>query len=178
VLRRRARHRDDHPAGLIRARLTLLAACLAVYLIAAGCGGDGDSGESSSTAADSPPPAGASPSTQAYVRRAIRVCATLQSDLQRVYTEKVGARIPSDAEMVRFTRTTAIPNVERQLAELRRLPQPRQDRETIEAYYAAYERGVAQLKQDPGLVTKTQIPPAFRLSNRIAIRLRMFQCVR
>ena len=150
---------------------------LAAALTAAGCGGD-DSGESSGTATGSSPPAGASPSTQAYVKRAIRVCATLESDLQRVYTERVGARTPSDAEMIRFTRTTAIPNVERQLAELRKLPQPRQDRETVEAYYAAYERGIAQLKQDPGLVTRTQIPPAFRLSNRIATRLGMFQCVR
>ncbi len=79
--------------------------------------------------------------------------------------------------LTRFVESTGIPSVASQLADMRRLPQPRGS-PALERYYAAYELGVAELKRDPGLVVRRRIPPAFEQSNRIAIDLGMPQCVR
>ncbi|MEK6278640.1 MAG: hypothetical protein AABM29_11580 [Actinomycetota bacterium] len=184
MLRRRPRHRHDHPArlsGIRRATLHWAAGLLATGLLAAGCGDGGNDSGSQSADGGSGSQSGDDVSKQAFAKAAIGVCATAQSDLQRVYTVEFGARQPSDAELIRFVKTTAIPNVERQLAKLRALPQPGQDqdRSTMESYYAAYERGIEQLKRDPALVTKPpQIPPAFKQSNRLAIEFGIPACVR
>jgi hypothetical protein len=173
VLRWRARHRDDHPAGLTRTRAPLAlwaAAALAAALPLAGCGGDGDDG-SGARAQDT--------SKREFVTAAIRVCATSQSELQRVYALEFAARTPSDSELVRFTRRVAIPNVASQFKKLLRLPVPEQDRATVERYFEAYVRGVEQLRADPAVVTRPpHIPPAFEQANRLATDLGIPQCVR
>jgi hypothetical protein len=84
----------------------------------------------------------------------------------------------SDRELVAFTKSTAVPNIEHQLERIRALPQPDDDRTTLESYYGAYERGIAQLKEDPALVTEQAVPPAFTSANRLARDYGIADCVR
>jgi hypothetical protein len=169
VLRRRPRNGHDHPAGL-RLRREASALCLAVLaagLVAGGCGGDDNGGGSSAAATKA-----------AFIDRANNVCVRRQEQLQQDYVNAFGGNQPSNTQQIRFTTTTAIPNVEQQLRQLRRLPAPEQDRATLERYFTTYERAIADLKRDPSVVTGATVPASVKAANRLAIDYGIDRCVR
>jgi hypothetical protein len=134
----------------------------------AGCGSDdGDSGGDSGDAA-----------TAAFVKDAEQICADSALQLKVQLTREFGQREISRQELVAFTRSTAIPNIEHQLERVRALTQPDADRSTLQRYYSAYEEGIEQLKQNPSLVNESEVPPAFVEANRLARQYGIDGCVR
>jgi hypothetical protein len=171
VLRRRARHRHDHPAGLNRSRhrsraLAALGVAAAAAALAPACGDDdgGSGGEGSSK--------------QAYVREAEQICRDQALLLKVQLAREFGRAKISDSELVGFTKSTAIPNIEHQLERLQALRQPEEDRTILERYYDEYQRGIEQLKRNPALVTEEAVPPAFTSANELARDYGIGDCVR
>jgi hypothetical protein len=171
VLRRRPRHRHDHPAGLNRFghrswALAALAVAAAAAAIAPACGDDdgGSDGEGSSK--------------QAFVTEAEQICRDQALLLKVQLAREFGRAKISDGELVAFTKSTAIPNIEHQLERLQALPQPEEDRSTLERYYVEYQGGIDQLRRDPALVTERSVPPAFTEANRLAREYGIDDCVR
>jgi hypothetical protein len=134
--------------------------------VASACGDDdGDSGGDGAT-------------KTAFVKDAEQICRDSALQLQVQLTREFGRAKIDRAELVAFTKSTAIPNVEHQLERLRALPQPDDDRSTLSGYYREYERGIEQLREDPSLVTETAVPPAFTRANRLAREYGIGDCVR
>jgi hypothetical protein len=145
-------------------RIALCAVLATAALAAAGCGGD-DGG-------------GPTVSKQDFVKRSEAICVKSQTALAVQLTKDFGHAKISQSELVDFTKTTAIPNIERQLEQLRALPQPDEGSATLERYYAESERGIEQLKQDPSLVNRSTVPPAFTHANALARSFGIVRCVR
>ena len=135
--------------------------------MAVGCGGDDNGGGSSSPS-----------SNEAFVTRANNVCTRLQEEYQQAYVKAFGAKQPTPAQLIQFTISTGIPNVEQQLRELQGLPAPKQDRATLERYFTTYKRAIAALKRDPSVVTRASLPPSVKAANRLALQFGLDRCVR
>jgi hypothetical protein len=170
VLRRRTRNRHDHPAGLNRFRhrsrgLALCAALATAALAVPGCGGNDDGGS-------------ATVSKQDFIKQAEAICTKAQTALALQLTKEFGRAKISKSELVDFTKTAAIPNIEHQLEQIRALPQPDEGGATLERYYAEFERGIEQLKQDPSLVNRSAVPPAVTHANALARSFGIARCAR
>ena len=163
MLRRRARHRHADPARL-SARTRLIAALLPALLagpVAAGCGGDEDSGAVTVATTE------LVPSRPDYVSQADGFCAFYESRVEELGRKRFGlnakdfevlesgrivfkaGRRPPDAEIEDFVVGTAVPNFREEVDELRSLTPPRGDEQRVAAIYDAVERAVDQLEANP-----------------------------
>ena len=117
-------------------------------------------------------------SKPAFVKEAEQICRDQALLLKVQLAREFGRAKISESELVAFTKSTAIPNIEHQLERLRALPQPDEDRSTLEDYYREYERGIEQLRENPSLVTEEAVPPAFTRANQLAREYGIGDCVR
>ncbi|HEV2076209.1 MAG TPA: hypothetical protein VGR10_08205 [Thermoleophilaceae bacterium] len=70
--------------------------------------------------------------------------------------EGVGRRSLTDAELAEIAEETVIPIAEEQLARLRELPRPEEDRELLERIFAAAERDLAELRREPSSIEQPE----------------------
>jgi hypothetical protein len=129
-------------------------------LIAIGCGG----GSSGNDKAD-------------LIAKAEQICKRSADQLNLTISQKFGPGT-TKKQLVQFTKTVALPNIEGQLQQIRALPQPDTERATLQRYYSEYEQGIAELKRNPGLVVGTAIPPAFKRADKLARAYGIGRCVR
>jgi hypothetical protein len=138
--------------GLKRFLLLLLPVAL---LLGAGCGGDD------------------SPSKDEYVAQADAVCRDADDALNQEIQEAFGAKPPTERQIVAFSESNAIPNLEGQLADLRALTPPEGEEETLTRIYDTLEEAIAQIKEDPASDT---VPPALEEARKQAKEFGMVVC--
>ena len=73
----------------------------------------------------------------------------------------------SEAEQIKIVTTAMVPNVSREVKELRALGIPEGDEEKVDAMIGALEEGIETAEQDPQAVTKSS-DVVFGISSRIA----------
>jgi hypothetical protein len=131
-----------------------LAAGLLAAALLVGCGGGDSSTETALSKAT-------------YVKRANLICATANDELEASAKGLFGSRRPTEQELKGFATTFAVPRIEDELAQLRALPAPSGDEQTVSAIYDAAEQGLTKLKQDPRIITEDN-PQAFAKANKLA----------
>ena len=130
---REAKARGGMAKGLAGATI---ATALAVGLIAGGCGGDDDGGDSSLA-------------KQQWIAQADAICAGGAKEIDRQASQTFGGEEPQPAEIERFAEQVAIPTIEREIAQVKALGVPEGDADEIEAIITAAQTGVAQAKENP-----------------------------
>jgi hypothetical protein len=127
--------------------LALLAGVLATGLITAGCGGDdddGNGGSDSATALSKPD----------YVRQANKICKDADAALSNELQDRYPNGAPSEqADVEEAVSEVIVPNFEGQLEDLRALPAPKGDEDTVAAIYDELESAIGKAKEDPGSLT-------------------------
>src|SRR4249919_2911251 len=140
-------------------RGSFVAAAIVVALVLAGCGG----GDSSTTAG--------SISKEEFIAKADAVCKKGTERLQKAIFAALkhpqNLTKVSEAEQIKIVTTAMVPNISREVKELRALGVPDGDQEKIDAMIGALEEGVQTAEQDPQAVTKSS-DVVFGISSRIA----------
>jgi len=143
----------------LRAPAAICAVAIVVAL-GVGCGG----GSSGNDKAD-------------FIAKAEQICKRSAAQLNLTITQKFGPGA-TKADLVQFTKTVALLNIEGQLQQIRALPQPSEDRTTLNRYYSEFERGIAEVKRDPELVVRSSVPAAFRHADKLDRAYGINRCVR
>jgi len=134
---------------------------LIAVLAVAGCGSDDDKG--GSTAAKAP----AGGVTRAsYIKAADAVCQAGSNRMKAVITKLPNN--PSKAQIREFTVKTAIPELNREVRELRALPRPVADKARLDEIYDSLQTAVGQLKTNPDLVSASGPQSPFTKPNQLA----------
>jgi hypothetical protein len=140
----------------VRKPTFFLIPCLIGAALLAGCGGGDDS---SSTEA--------ALSKSAYVKQANAICKQSNDQIEAESKQEFGNQQPTQKQIEQFASNTAIPAVEDQLSQLRALPAPSGDEETVAAIYDAAQEGVDKAKKDPSIIAQDN-PAAFAKANKLA----------
>lgn len=153
----------------MRNRLPTLASALSLIVAVAlsGCGGEGGEEEAGGDGALT---------RAAYIAEGDRICADGTARMARQAIERFGGEQPSGEEARDFGSEVVVPTLEEQLAQLRALPAPAGDRESVGAIYDAVDSGIEELRADPGLLTRPNNGGAFDQANRLARRFGFRQC--
>jgi hypothetical protein len=145
-----------------RGPTTLIVAVFAAALLVAGCGG-GDSDSSGSS--------GGSISKEEFVAKADAICKDgterLQAAIGRILKDQPNITKVSQAEQEKIVTTVLVPNVSKEVKELRALGAPEGDEERVDAMVTALEEGVETAERDPQAVTKSS-DAIFGIASRIA----------
>lgn len=140
-------------------RGAFVAAAMVVALVVAGCGG----GDSSTTAG--------SISKEDFIAKADAICKKGTERLQKAIFAALkhprNLTKVSEAEQIKIVTIAMVPNVSREVEELRALGVPEGDEEKVNAMIGALEEGVETAEQDPQAVTKSS-DVVFGISSRIA----------
>ena len=143
-----------------RGPTTLIVAVIAALLVA-GCGGGGDSSGSSAD----------SISKEEFVAKADAICKDgterLQAAIGRILKDQPNITKVSQAEQEKIVTTVLVPNVSKEVKELRALGAPDGDEERVDAMVTALEEGVETAERDPQAVTKSS-DAIFGIASRIA----------
>jgi hypothetical protein len=130
-----------------------------VALVVAGCGG----GDSSTTVG--------SISKEDFIVKADAICKKGTERLQKAIFAALkhpqNLTKVSEDEQIKIVTTAMVPDVSREVKELRALGIPDGDEEKIDAMIGALEEGVETAEQDPQAVTKSS-DVVFGISSRIA----------
>jgi hypothetical protein len=133
---------------------------MVIALAVAGCGGGSDS--SSSTG---------SISKEQFIAKADAICKRgterLQSAIVTVLKKPQNLAKVSQAKQEKIVTTAMVPNVNREVKELRALGVPDGDEEKVDAIITALEEGVETAERTPEVVTKSS-DAVFGISSRIA----------
>ena len=159
MLRRRARHRNDHRAGLALLALAVLA----------GCGGDDGPDEFS--------PVVSEPLSKVeFLREADRICFSSEARIEAAADDLVTPRRdPDPAEVKRIAISLVVPALESEVKAIRALGAPEGDEREVEAILAATEEGIAAIEADPrGLLDG--VPAPLRRAQRLAETYGSLQC--
>jgi hypothetical protein len=147
-----------------RGVIALAAAALA--LIAPGCGSGGDSSSSIATG---------TLSKEAFIKKADAICAKGSEAMQKgfsVYLRKnkksiIALRHPSKADYQGLIVGVLVPNLEKEIKEIRALGAPSGDEERIEGFLTALEEGIEVAENDPKAVTHSS-EAIFGVGSRLA----------
>ena len=136
----------------------LLLPCLIGGALLAGCGGGDDS---SSTEALS---------KSAYLKQGNEICRNAAHEINTKAQAEFGTQQqPSKEEFSSFITDTALPISEQEISDLRDLPPPAGDEDTVNAIYDAADEGLAKVKDDPTLAAQGgDAGGAFTESNKLA----------
>ena len=151
-----------------RGPLVLIAA-LAMALLAAGCGGGGDSAS------------GESLSKEEFVAKADAICKHSNERMEAGFGKFLKAKgvksltKPSKAEYEKLIGEVMVPNLKREIKELRALGVPDGDEERVEAMLSALEEGEETAERDPKAVTASS-DAVFGIASRIAAEYGLEVC--
>jgi hypothetical protein len=141
-----------------RGPTTLIVAVIVAALFVAGCGG-GDSSTASGSI-----------SKEEFVAKANAICKhgteRLQAAIGRVLKDQPNITKVSQAEQEKIVTTVLVPNVSKEVKELRALGAPDGDEERVDAMVTALEEGVETAEHDPQAVTKSS-DAIFGIASRI-----------
>lgn len=114
----------------------LAAPLIAVALAFAGCGGGDDEGLSKAE----------------YVKQADAICQKASDQLDKdsqAAVQALGTDSPTDEQLAKIATDVAIPNLEKQLSDLKALAAPKDDESTVDALYSDVGGAIAKVKADP-----------------------------
>jgi hypothetical protein len=139
-------------------RVALIAAAMVIALAVGGCGG-GDASTAGSI------------SKEDFIAKADAICKKsterLQAAIFATLKKPQNLTKVSEADQIKIVRTAMVPNVSREVKELRALGVPEGDEEKVDAMIGALEEGIETAEQDPQAVTKSS-DVVFGISSRIA----------
>jgi hypothetical protein len=134
---------------------------LAISLfVAAGCGG----GDDSSTNANAIPKA-------VFIKKADAVCTAGNKKMEVAFAhfleENKNIKHPSEADYVSLVGKVVVPNVKREIKEVRALGAPEGDEDRVSAILEALEEGVETAEEDPQAAVSSS-EAIFGISSRLA----------
>jgi hypothetical protein len=137
---------------------------LTAALLVAGCGEeDGEVSESLSR--------------EDYLARGDEICAAGDEAIEEQTEDNFGAVPPREGdEAERFVSEVVLPNIQSQIDQLRDLPPPKGDEESVDAIYAAADEGLADARQDPATIARGETPAGLEEANRLAREYGFQEC--
>ncbi len=153
----------------MKRNLTSLAACaLAIGLIAAGCGSSNDNSTSTSSLTKAQ-----------WIAKADAICQQGNQEINTAGKQLFGNQQapPSQADQEKFASDTLVPNIQKQIDDIRALGAPSGDEDQVNAILDAAQKGVDQAKANPSLLTEQgsgQDP--FAGANKLATQYGMKVC--
>jgi hypothetical protein len=152
----------------VRRPLTTAAIVAVVALVGAGCGGGGGGGTSSTSTG---------PLSKAeYITRGDTVCKLGTLAIGQAGRERFGTSNATRQQAVQFGQQVVVPSLEDTLRKLRALQPPAGDEAQTTAIYAALEKAINQLKQNPDLFVQSHQGGIFDEANRLAQAYGFKQC--
>lgn len=115
------------------------------------------------------------PSQEEYVAQADEICREADEALDAEVTEAFGTDQPNEQQIIEFTGSAVVPNLEGQLDDLRALTPPEGDEETVEAIYSKLETAVGKIADDPSSAVG-EAPPEFEEASSLAREYGMEKC--
>ena len=147
-----------------RGPIALIAAVVAAALLVGGCGGGGDDSSGSSSI-----------SKEEFITKADAICKESNKRMEKelflfLRKNRTGGslRKPSVAENEKFIVSVLIPNLEREIKELKELGVPEGDEEKIDAMIAALEEGLETAEDDTKTVAAGTSDIVFGIASRLA----------
>ena len=150
-----------------------LVCALALGLLAAGCGGD-DDGDGS--AQDGATTVEGELSKPRYIAEGDRICAEGTARIAREALDRYGDAQPSLEQVDEFSGDVVAPVLQEQVDQLRALPPPKGDDETVAAIWDAVQDGIDALREDPSLLAEPATGGAFDEANGLAQEYGFRQC--
>jgi len=136
----------------------LLAGAAGVAVIAAGCGGGGDSSTASITKAQ-------------FVKQADAACKKgeerIQADFQAYIKGHKNLSKPTEEDFAEVVETVVAPNVEQEVSEIRALGIPSGDEDKVEAILDSVEEGREEAEADPKNAVQTT-PASLEKAKKLA----------
>lgn len=147
-----------------RGPIALIAAVIVVALLVAGCGGGSDDSNS-----------GESISKEEFIAKANAICQKGNKQMEKELfvflrqNRKGGTlRKPSVEQNEKFIVTVLIPNLKREIKEIKALGVPDGDEERIDAMIAALEEGLETAEDDTATVAAGTSDIVFGIASRLA----------
>jgi predicted small secreted protein len=147
-----------------RGLIALIAAIVAAAMLVAGCGGGDDSSSSSSSI-----------SKEEFIAKADAICKKSSKQMEaeifkylRNNRVKGSLRKPSVEDNEKFIEAVLIPNLAREIKELKALGVPSGDEEKIDAMISALEEGLETAKNEPETVAAGSSDIIFGIASRLA----------
>jgi len=141
-------------------QLIVLFALLAMALTIGGCGGRSDQSSADVTI-----------SKTAFVKKADAVCAKGNKRMEVVFARFLKAhkdiRRPDDAVFEKLVGTALVPNIKREIRELRALGAPADDEDRVDDMITALEEGVETAEGNPQAAVKNS-EAVYGISSRLA----------
>jgi len=126
----------------------------------AGCGGGGDDSSS-----------GPAISKAVFIKKADAVCQggneRMEVDFAAFLKEKKNIKKPSQADYEELVGEVVVPNLRREIKEIRALGAPSGDEDKVDAYLEAVEEGLETAEDDPTVAVKSS-EAVFGVSSRLA----------
>ncbi len=147
-----------------RGPLALIAAVVVAALLAAGCGGGSDDSGS-----------GKSISKEEFIAKADAICQKGNKQMEKelfvfLRPKQAGGtlRKPSVEQNEKFILTVMVPNLEREIGELKKLGVPDGDDEKVDAWIAALEEGLETAEDNTETVAAGTSDIVFGIASRLA----------
>ncbi|HEV7400277.1 MAG TPA: hypothetical protein VGN84_08385 [Solirubrobacterales bacterium] len=134
---------------------------LVAVLIVAGCGGGNSSDESSAT----------SISKAVFIKKTDAVCSAGNKRMEVAFAhfleENKNIKKPSDADYEKLVGKVLVPNVNREIKEIRAFGAPDGDEDRVSAFLEALEEGIEVAERDPKVVVSSS-EAVFGIPSRLA----------
>ena len=130
---------------------------LGLALIGAGCGGD-DKGSSPS------------PTKAEFVRKGNAICTNGNKKIDAKGRKLFGGqqKKPSESQLKKFATDVLIPEVQKQVDQIRDLGAPKGDEKKVKAILDAAQQGIDKAKKDPIAITQDNGADPFQKANKLA----------
>jgi hypothetical protein len=139
--------------------IALLVGVLALPLLVAGCGGDDDSSS------------GPTISKAVFIKKADAVCAggnkRLEVSFAHFLEKNKNIKHPSKADFEELVGEAVVPNLRREIKEIRALGAPDGDEDKVDGILTALEEGLETAESNPQLAAKSS-EAVFGISSRLA----------
>ena len=146
-----------------RGPIALIAVVIAAAMLVAGCGGSDDSSSSASI------------SKEEFITKADAICKESSKRMEkqlflflRKNRTEGSLRKPSVAQNEKFITTVLIPNLQREIKELKELGVPDGDEEKVDAMITALEEGLETAEDETATVAAGTSDMVFGIASRIA----------
>lgn len=133
-----------------------------VLAIAAGCGED-----------DKKPAALTKP---VYVKQANAICGASSKKLDADVSRRLAGGEPTPAQLKTIVDDIVVPSIQQELTQLRALPAPTGDEQTVEAIYDATDAALSKVKADPSTVVDEGADGPFADANQKATAYGLSVC--
>jgi hypothetical protein len=163
----------------VKAKLIAILACgLALGLPLAACGGGDDNGDSdsSNTSSTTPVNGGEPLSKKDYIAQGDEICAQGTLEIAKKAQDRFGGQPSSTDEVETFAKEDVAPTLQNQADQLRALPAPKGDEQTVEAIYDELDSAIAQLEDHPEILLQSDVGGAFDKADKLAQDYGFQQC--